>query len=176
MTEIKKNKGKVFEGYCIPCFSFTYPDIKIPRRYMLKELYIRDKLKEIYKEEALVCNKIVNDACSKKRPDIRIEKYTHTIIIEIDENEHKNYICENKRTMEIFQDLGNRPIVFIRFNPDKYDDIEGCFEQTETGIKLRRKEFNRRIKELVICINKHITTIPQKEVTTEHLFYTTTDR
>ena len=29
--------------------------------------------------------------------------------------------CENKRIMEISQDLGHRPIVFIRFNPDEYN-------------------------------------------------------
>jgi hypothetical protein len=53
----------------------------------------------------------------------------------------------------------------------QYDNIEGCFEPTATGIKLRRKEFNRRIKELVLCIEKHLSNIPEKEVTTEQLFY-----
>ena len=35
--------------------------------------------------------------------------------VEIDENQHTNYSCENKRTMEIFNDLGRRPLVMIRF-------------------------------------------------------------
>jgi hypothetical protein len=45
------------------------------------------------------------------------------IIIEVDENGHNNEeycACENKRIMEISQDLSHKPIVFIRFNPDKY--------------------------------------------------------
>ena len=56
------------------------------------------------------------------------------MIIECDENAHKyaDEICENKRTMQIFEDLAKRPIVIIRFNPDKYkkDDkvIRGCFK------------------------------------------------
>ena len=35
---------------------------------------------------------------------------THSIIVEVDENQHKNnrYICDNKRMMELFVDLGNR--------------------------------------------------------------------
>jgi hypothetical protein len=45
------------------------------------------------------------------------------IIIEVDENQHTEYdcSCENKRTMQLSQDLGHRPIVFIRFNPDDYE-------------------------------------------------------
>jgi len=54
--------------------------------------------------------------CSKMRPDVFIDKFTHVVIIECDENQHKDTSCENKRTMELFQDFGNRPIVFIRFN------------------------------------------------------------
>ena len=52
---------------------------------------------------------------------------SHIIIIEIDENAHTDYdcSCENKRLMEISQDLGFRPIVFIRFNPDDYVDKDG---------------------------------------------------
>ena len=52
---------------------------------------------------------------------------SHIIVIEIDENIHSNYncICENKRLMEISKDLGHRPIVFIRFNPDSYIDKDG---------------------------------------------------
>lgn len=45
--------------------------------------------------------------CSKRRPDILIDLETHLIIIEVDENQHKGYSCENKRIMEISQDLGH---------------------------------------------------------------------
>ena len=42
------------------------------------------------------------------------------IVIEIDENKDTNYncSCENKRPMELLQDLQYRSNVFIRFNPD----------------------------------------------------------
>ena len=48
--------------------------------------------------------------------------FIQIIIVEIDEYQHENitYSCENKRIMEISQDLGHRPIIFIRFNPDEY--------------------------------------------------------
>ena len=52
-----------------------------------------------------------------------------------------NKKCKNKRIMEIFQDLGSRPIVFIRFNQDKYDNVQGCFLLTpKTGqLKIEKK-------------------------------------
>jgi len=75
--------------------------------------------------------------------------------------------------MEIFQDLGNRPVILIRFNPDKYiedgETIPSCFD----GTNLRKREWNKRIKELVKTINKYyiLDEIPEKEITMEYLFY-----
>jgi hypothetical protein len=53
-----------------------------------------------------------------------IEKYTHVIIVECDEEQHKSYdtTCETQRINDIYTDLGDRPIVLIRFNPDAYTD------------------------------------------------------
>jgi hypothetical protein len=59
--------------------------------------------------------------CSKKRPDIFYDLPTHCVIVEIDENQHKSYneICECSRINEIVNGIGGRPVVFIRYNPDK---------------------------------------------------------
>jgi hypothetical protein len=66
--------------------------------------------------------KQIDGGCSKRRPDLLYDMYTHVIIVENDENSHKTYdeICENKRMMQLFEDLGNRPIVFIRFDCGNY--------------------------------------------------------
>jgi hypothetical protein len=85
------------------------------------------------------------------------------IIIEIDENQHNNYdcSCENKRLMEISQDLGHRPIIFIRFNPDEYinknnETVESCWKLNKNGIinitKNKIEEWNMRLENL----NNHI--------------------
>ena len=74
--------------------------------------------------------------------------------------------------MELFRDLGNRPIVMIRFNPDKYDDCEGCFKHTKTGtLTINKKEWNKRIIMLSEKIRKYIKNIPKKEVIYEYLYY-----
>ena len=68
---------------------------------------------------------------------------SYIIIVEIDENAHIYYdcSCENKRLMEISQDLGFRSIVFIRFNPDDYtiknEKKLSCWGINKIGIFLR---------------------------------------
>ena len=77
------------------------------------------------------------------------------LIIEIDENQHIDYdtTCENRRIMEISQDLGHRKCVFIRFNPDDYltseKKITTCWAPNKKGIltvkKSKQKEWRERL-------------------------------
>lgn len=64
------------------------------------------------------CN--INNTCQTYYPDFLIDCNTFFIIIECDENSHKNYdkLCEKTRENNICYSLG-LPCVFIRFNPDK---------------------------------------------------------
>jgi hypothetical protein len=59
--------------------------------------------------------------CSKKRPDIYFELPKHCVIVEIDENQHKSYedVCECARINEIVNGIGGKPVIIIRYNPDK---------------------------------------------------------
>jgi hypothetical protein len=109
-----------------------------------------DDLKEYFPNIEIKNNKTIDGGCSKKRPDVMIDCLTHTIIIECDENQHQydNYSCENKRTMELFTDLGNRPMVMIRFNPDEYKigtkKVQSCFK----GEAVNSYEWKKRINSL----------------------------
>ena len=78
--------------------------------------------------------------------------------------------------MEIFQDLGNRPLIIIRFNPDSYVDEynqrRAGFSLTKANtLTLNKGEWKGRAKSLVELVEKHIKNIPEKEVTEEYLFY-----
>jgi hypothetical protein len=101
---------------------------------MWKEHYVRNYLKKEFPNIKIVFNKKIDNGCSKRRPDVRIECLTHTIIIEVDEKQHNAYTCESKRLCELFTDLGNRPLVMIRFNPDRYDKNKGCFIEQKKRI------------------------------------------
>jgi hypothetical protein len=87
---------------------------------MLKEHYVRDALQAHFGEElTMICNKQVEGGCSKRRPDIFIDCGSHCLIIEVDEHRHVNYSCEEKRMVELYEDIGFRKIVFIRFKAAK---------------------------------------------------------
>ena len=175
--------NKKYKGYCLRCFINLFPNEKISKNYKVKENHMTDFIKEQFKDEIIIFDKQTG-GCSKRRPDCYIDKYTHVIIIECDENQHKNEeytICDNKRTMELFQDFGNRPIVFIRFNPDKY--INGKEENFSSSFKMHKSldipvirnknEWNNRLKLLQEYINKWLINdiVPNKEITIEYLFY-----
>jgi len=143
--------------------------VPIPRRYMLKEHHLRDALKKIYPNLSMIFNKQLG-ACSKRRPDVFIECHTHSIVIECDEHQHRNTLCEEKRMMEIYQDTNHRPVIFIRFNPDNYNG-ECCFTPTERGLNINRKEWNSRLKKLRERIDFYMNEHPTKAVQIEYLFY-----
>ena len=76
----------------------------------------------IFWEVHWIADKIVNTDYSKRRPDLLLDLGYQILIVEIDENQHidYDYSCENKRIMELSQDTGHRPIIFIRFNQDRW--------------------------------------------------------
>jgi hypothetical protein len=173
---------------CQACFCNKYPDHKNSTLYKIKERYLRDELRERFKEHSIdmIFDKSVDGGCSKKRPDVLIDCLTHSIVIECDEYQHINYECENKRTMQLFKDLGNRPLVLIRFNPDTYVDeneekVQGCFiplTKVEDIHKKRfyninEKEWVRRLNILEQKIKEYLSldTFPNKEITEIKLFY-----
>ena len=102
----------------------------------------------------------IQDGCSKRRPDLLLDLGYQVIIIEVDENQHINYdcSCENKRLMELSKDVGHRPIIFIRFNPDKYFNsdnkkIDSCWTYSKINGHINvdrkhKKEWNKRLNSL----------------------------
>ena len=167
-----------YKGYCLRCFIFKFPTEKISRHYKVKENHMTDFIKANFNDEVMIFDKQTS-GCSKRRPDVYIDKFTHIIIIECDENQHRDTSCENMRTMELFQDFANRPIVFIRFNPDKYinkknQKIPSSFKMhkiLDVPVVREPKEWKLRLDLLKETINKYLENIPEKEVTNEFLFY-----
>lgn len=171
--------GNKHNGYCVRCFINLFPNEKMSRNYKVKEQHVVDFIKENFQETFQFDKR--TGGCSQKRPDVYIDLYTHVLIVECDENQHKQYedICENKRMMHLFEDFGNRPIVFIRFNPDGYIDEQGikqpsCFKYHKQldvpGIR-DKTEWDNRLKCLKECIETGIRHIPEIEITTVHLFF-----
>lgn len=166
--------GSRWTPYCFRCYCVLHPDVEIPRMYKLKEHLVRDRLKEEFKEITMRFDKIVEGGCSNKRPDIAIDFGSHCLMIEIDEHRHMNYECEHKRMLQLYEDIGFRNIVFLRFNPDEYQEDKkygSPFEYSVTGaIHIDNDEFNRRMEKLIVRIRAH-QSAPIEPFTVEYLFY-----
>lgn len=173
------SKRSPYYPHCLRCFCYLNPDADIPRKIQLKEHHLRDALRELFPllSARMIFDKKVSGGCSQKRPDVLLDLLTHTIIVECDENQHRGYSCEQKRSMSIFQDLGSRPMVLIRLNPDSYmkngKRVKGCFRDNKSGgYNINKKEWNKRLEALVLCIRKYVDIESiKKEFTEEKLFY-----
>jgi hypothetical protein len=174
--------GKKYEGYCLRCFVYTHPDKPNARNYKTKERTVVDIVLAAFPNFTWVADKKVADGCSRRRPDLFLDMGSHVIIVEVDENQHTDYdcSCENKRLMEISQDIGHRPIIFIRFNPDDYTDqsgtkVKSCFAADKSGIfkvaKSKVADWNMRTNALLQQIAYWSETPTTKTVEVVQLFY-----
>jgi hypothetical protein len=89
---------------------------------------------------------IENGVCGKERPDFVIDCIEYIIILECDEEQHKDRqkSCETTRMINIGQSFGGSPVYFIRFNPDKYKPGKNNIK--EDSINKRHSEVCNFIK------------------------------
>jgi hypothetical protein len=172
--------NRKYKNHCVRCFIQYFKDEPIVRNYKIKEKHMVDYIKEEFKGLDLKFDKTLLCGCSKRRPDIFIDLFNYTIVIECDENQHKSKEYEEEeREWDIYDDLAKRPIVFIRFNPDSYKDennkkINSCFKICkQTGIQIiaNKKEFTKRLTKLKETIQFHLENKPKKNINIIKLFY-----
>lgn len=110
----------------------------------------------------------VPDSCNREKPD-RIFYFGHkVVIIECDENQHRNYpeFCEKIRMRNISQDFGEQPVYFIRFNPDKY--------LPDQSRKLSVQPINVRydlLKQLLDGIRDEKIVLPHEKCSALYMYY-----
>jgi hypothetical protein len=178
--------NKQYEGYCLRCFIYHFPDKPVVRNYKTKEFAVVEYIKTYFPNVDWIADKTVNGCRNGKRPDLLLDLGYQVIIIEIDEDQHNSSkydcSCENKRIMELSQDVGHRQIVFIRFNPDKYEIRDGtkitsCWGTDGFGICVVKKDKKKEWQERLNCLKNTIDywVIPEnktnKTIETIELFY-----
>ena len=170
--------NKKFNGFCARCYCRLFPnDPRVRRNNKTKEGAVLCHVKQCFPELTIVNDRRINGGCSAKRPDIFIDLLTHVIIIEVDENAHITYdqSCENKRMMELSEDVAHRPLVFIRLNPDQNNDGPSCWGVDGNGLAVVKKkqaaEWQKRLAALTAAISFWKNTIPEKTVELIKLFY-----
>ena len=183
--------NKAYKGYCFRCFCNVFPDNKPARNHKAKEHHVSGHVRQLLDSHPALQNinelarfdKQVDGGCSRKRPDVMLDCLTHVVIQETDEHQHEGYecTCEDKRMMQLFEDVGRRPLVLVRFNPDAYKAADGskvssCFMyHPQLGLPMvptvRRAAWQQRLHVLSERLIHHVQTIPEREVTLEHLYY-----
>ncbi len=153
-----------YKGYCLNCFIHLFPDEPNTRNYKTKEKAVIDYILEQFplSKYTWISDKRIQDGCSRRRPDLLLDLGYQIIVIEVDENQHQDYdcSCENKRLMELSQDVNHRPMIFIRFNPDDYisstGNITSCWGINKAGVcalkKTKIKEWTKRLQTLKVEI------------------------
>ena len=174
---------KKYEGLCLRCFIYMFPDKPVAKNYRTKEYSVVEYIKSKYQDLTWVTDKKVEGGCSLRRPDLLLDLGYQILIIEIDENQHLGYdtSCEHRRIMEISRDSSHRPIVFIRFNPDNYNirgkNITSCWGPNGNGIctvkESKKKEWTHRLESLETQIQYWIQPENKTDKTVEivELFY-----
>ena len=178
-TQVRLHK---YDGYCLFCYIHLFPDKPVTKNYKTKEKNVADFVLQQFSNFSWVTDKKIQHGCSRRRPDLLLDLGYQVIIIEIDENQHTDYdcSCENKRLMEISQDIGFRPLVIIRFNPDSYVNknnqiIKSCWRANQSGIYIITKdnnnEWNNRLQILHNQIEYWSNNMTNKTIEVIHLFY-----
>ena len=152
--------NKKYEGYCLFCFVNLFPDKEVCRNYKTKEKCVTSYVQSQFPNFTWVTDKTVEGGCSRRRPDLLLDLGYQVIIVEVDENQHTDYdcSCENRRMMELSQDVDHRPLIFIRFNPDEYTiarkeeekKVKSCWTVNKQGVcmvsKRKEKEWEERLR------------------------------
>ena len=129
-----------YDGYCTWCFQHLFPTDA-------RTLQIRSKSKEIAVKayinkyfEGFMHDKPIQYGCDcshRRRIDHRILEGNTMLAIETDEDQHKYYDKkdEENRYNDLVVAFGGK-FIFIRFNPDKYKDVDGCVKNPRIATRL----------------------------------------
>ncbi len=148
------------EGLCVSvCAEFYRRKIHL---YKQHEVEVALRVADI---PLSTVDSVVEATCGKERPDFVIDLGTLVVIIECDENQHASYPhkCENTRMFNIGQMFGGTPVVFIRYNPDKYVDSNGVdhYPDQKDG-RARRTRLVKVVQEIQTHLDEFVPTSPSK--------------
>ena len=175
---------KKYEGYCYDCFLQLYPNQPITINYRTKQRIIEKFITENFSDDWVIDQRIAGGR-SRRKPDIYLEQENKMLIIEIDEEQHRRYSEEeeNLRLMQIIEDVRQKPIVIIRFNPDCYNNrvkkIKSPWKKNQLGYleinSNKLSEWNERLEELrkIITFWINSNNIPENNFLEIKLFFDT---
>lgn len=167
--------------YCCGCFCAAFKDHELTKNakaYMhAKEQEVREFLERRF-AAAHPQLKWVMDRCvngTRRRPDHRpllhlLGINSHDLVLETDENSHWFYLCADERDKEtdihFWLNGKTKPLFFVRFNPDAYDDpvtggrVPSCWGKGPFGLprikQSKDAEWAARLEKLAQVVEAYL--------------------
>jgi hypothetical protein len=177
----KQSKAK---KYCKSCYYKLNPEFK-PARIKIKEEELYNFLISSFPDLEIIYNSIVkgDGCCINYRPDFLIHLNKHSILVECDEFQHNYYknTCKELTRIPLIQDILNRNLLVIRFNPDNYTDKDGKKIKSPFSIDkkiemntIKKSDFtnwNSRLEVLKNIIEDNLEQCPEELIKEIYLFY-----
>lgn len=101
---------------------------------------------------------VCKNAGCRLRPDITFDATTHVVVIEVDEYQHRYYENESVRMLKLAEAF-QKPVIFIRYNPDTFKG------------KWKTLTERARLDELIRCLKDCLTTTTEYNRSAMYLFY-----
>jgi len=147
--------NKKYKNYCTYCFQHLFPldPLTFQIRCKTKELAVRDFINSNF--ESFQHDKTLEyggcDCSNRRRIDHRKLINNTLLCIETDENQHKQY--NKKDEQDRYNDLLSTftcKYIFIRFNPDSYNNKNGkkCNPSISTKLLILKEEIDKQIKRI----------------------------
>lgn len=178
-----------YSPLCKRCYLYNHPAEDTEKAYRCKEetfkadvcAFLETQRDKVFFFDPVIDRKI-EGGCSKRRPDVLVECLSpdgkpYAIILECDENRHSGYSCENLRTCQLFEDLGEMNVLFLRLNPDSYTDANGTYHPSAFSVDVTGRvvknegDWRSRMKTFEQAIAHALRNMPPKWIHTEHFCF-----
>jgi hypothetical protein len=144
------NTGGSLCNYCKP--------VETNKKFLkTKEMKVVKYLSDNIPNYGFIHNKSVGSECTDRHlfPDIRYDRITYQLIVEVDENKHRgaDYKCDERRMYDIIAKLG-QPCIFIRYNPDsKKSNLKELVKNVNSYLEPKLDEIKLKWNEFGFAVN-----------------------
>lgn len=101
---------------------------------------------------------------SGRRVDVLFDLGSHVIVIEIDEDAHRNRKDEDLRNQDLIKDFEERPLVILRYNPDMNSRGNSAVLIKEGKVVANGTYWSVRFNNLIKRLNQYLENPPDSNL------------
>lgn len=108
---------------------------------------------------------------SGRRVDVVFDLGSHVIVIEVDENAHRDRKNEELRNVDLIKDFEERPLIILRFNPDMNSRGNSAVLIREGKVVANGTYWSLRFNNIVKRLNQYLENPPDVNFKTYYYGY-----